>query len=397
MQGFRDVELGDIKANEQFMNKIMDRFKVLTGWIQAADGWTTGVAWSAAKYYVDGNFDLEKGSDEYMMKVAEVYNRVIEQTQPNYTVLQRPDILRNPNAVMKQLTMFMTQRLQNTNILFDAVGQYSRYVRDFDAGMNDVTAEDVKTAKTRLIWATTSQILSAGMIVSFKALADAILHSMNAYRDDDKELTEESITKTLLWNFAETLASSVLWGSEIFAAMKSAMTGDRYYGVSLSGIDNLSDAVTEILNEVKYIKKDDKSGLGKQTLKLAKALGSFVGMPVSSAVKWAEAIIYHGRDIMDGRFGSFEAGVDWLTDAKKKGYDEQGLKDLGVTEHDFAKILRESNTDGKGSTTQDEMGAYLTDAIDKGELTEEQARAIWRAVWNKDNSKTFDDWLAKNS
>ena len=313
MQGYSTAELGDIKSNEQLMNRIMQKTKWLTGWIQFADGLTTGGLWQASKYYVDENFsDLRRGSDEYMMKVAEVYNRVIERTQPDYTTMQRPDILRNPHAVVKQLTMFMTQRLQNTNLLFSSAAEYMKYSHDLKAGINGVTVEDVSVARTRFLWAGTSQLIASGMIVLFKAAADAIMHSMNAYRDDDDELTKESVVHTLLVNFAETLTSNFLGGAELFTLLKSAATGERYYGISLNGVDTINTTLTETLNTYKKLKDKnaDAEAKWKQVGKLAKAAGQFIGAPVGNLMKWAEMIMNHAEDIRNGEFGSFEAGVD---------------------------------------------------------------------------------------
>ena len=311
MQGYSTAELGDIKNNEQFMAKVMDKMKWATGWIQAADGLTTGGLWQASKYYVDENFsDLQKGSDEYMMKVAEVYNRVLEKTQPDYTTMQRPDILRNPNAIVKQLTMFMTQRLQNMNILYDAAATYSHYVRDMDKGRNGVTAADVKQAKTRLIWAVSSQVAASATIVIFKALADALMHSVDAYRDDDDELTAESVSKTMLTNFAETITSNVLWGAEAFSWLKSALTGERYYGVSLNGVDTFTDMLSDGNKLIQKLIKGNLEGAGAPAWKLAKAVSQFFGAPLGNVEKFVKMIANNIEDAKNGDWGTFEAGVD---------------------------------------------------------------------------------------
>jgi hypothetical protein len=311
MQGYSTAELGDIKNNEQFMAKVMDKMKWATGWIQAADGLTTGGLWQASKYYVDENFsDLKKGSDEYMMKVAEVYNRVLEKTQPDYTTMQRPDILRNPNAIVKQLTMFMTQRLQNMNILYDAAATYSHYVRDLDKGRNGVTAADVKQAKTRLIWAVSSQVAASATIVIFKALADALMHSMDAYRDDDDELTAESVSKTMLTNFAETISGNILWGSEAFSWLKSALTGERYYGVSLNGVDTFTDMLSDGNKLIQKLVKGDLKDAGAPAWKLTKAVAQFFGASLGNAEKFVKMIANNIEDAKNGDWGTFEAGVD---------------------------------------------------------------------------------------
>ena len=311
MQGFSTAELGDIKSNEQAMKRFMDRFKWATGWIQAMDGYATGGLWQASKYYVDENFsDLEKGSEEYYMKVAETFNRVLEKTQPDYTTMQRPDILRNPNAIIKQLTMFMTQRLQNANILYDAAATYSHYVRDTDNGRNGVTAADVKQARTRLAWAVSSQVAAGATIVIFKAIADAIMHNLKGYRDDDDELTAESVSKTLLTNFIETLTGNILWGSEIFSWMKSALTGERYYGVSLNGVATFQDFLNDANKLAQKLFSGDIENARDPAWKLAKSVAQFFGAPLANGEKFYQMAVKHYEDAKNGEFLSYESDVD---------------------------------------------------------------------------------------
>ncbi|MBQ6398196.1 MAG: hypothetical protein IJI06_08640 [Oscillospiraceae bacterium] len=48
--------------------------------------------------------------------------------------------------------------------------------------------------------------------------------------------------------------------------------------------------------------------------------------------------------------------------------------------------------DGNGSVKQDEMGAQLVRKINSGELSYEQAEAIWHTIWSGSRSKTFYKW-----
>ena len=81
-------DIHDAKNADGVYNKINDKTSgYLFGWIQKADVATVGRLWYAAQYYVSDNFkDLEKGSDEYYKQTAKVFNKIVEETQPNYTV-----------------------------------------------------------------------------------------------------------------------------------------------------------------------------------------------------------------------------------------------------------------------------------------------------------------------
>ena len=71
------------------------------------------------------------------------------------------------------------------------------------------------------------------------------------------------------------------------------------------------------------------------------------------------------------------------------------VRSTGLSQKDFEKILDEADRDfgdASGSVKQDELGAYLVDALAKGTITEEQAQAVWLSKWNKPSRKTFDDW-----
>ena len=113
MKGFSSPELGDIGKEGRHIPKALN-------WIQAMDVWTTRKLWLAAEYYVRENTKLERGSDAYYKEVATIYNRIIEETQPNYTMMQRPQILRSESDLTRALNMFRTQPFQNFNILYDA-------------------------------------------------------------------------------------------------------------------------------------------------------------------------------------------------------------------------------------------------------------------------------------
>lgn len=344
-QGYSNVEIGDIKELRKQRHQVEGKLKKAMGWIEFFDGMTVGRLFYACQYYVDEqNPELKRGTAEYNAKVADVYNKVIERTQPNYTTLQRPDILRNPNALIKSLSMFMTQRLQNFNIVYDAVGTYNRYLKDYKKGLNEVTAEDVKSARTTLVRSVTSQLVAAGTIVGMKLFADVLLHSMNAYRDDDDELTAESVSLKLLDNFADTLFGSVLFGSDLYSLVKSAISGSRYYGISLSGVDSLVDAVTSIVNLRKGITLDSAN-------KAATSICQLFGIPLNNAEKIGKAIYYWASDISGGE--AFESGVNRTIKQNLHRYETR----LNSGEADKANELLTAMLDDKMSQGKTEKEA----------------------------------------
>ena len=372
MMGFSTTELGDISTSNSRMARIWKKARWLTGWIQAMDGATVGRLWYAAEYYVDDhNKSLQKGTDAYYEEVAKVFNDIVEKTQPDYTTMQRPDILRNPNVLVRSLTMFMTQRLQNANIMYDAAATLSQMKKDYAAGTYGVTKEDVQQAAVNTKRAASSLIVASVTITAFKFLADVVQHSMNAYRDKDKDLTEESVGTALLDMFLDSMISNLLAGSEVYRLVESKVFGKTYYGIEVSGISTVSDVAEDLSNLFDKIRESGFK-VGEYTSEInksAKDIAQLLGLPLSNGEKIVMGIINHGKDIANGEFGSFEAGVE-----RKTSQNGHRLYRAYV-EGDKAKVqkIREEAGEDQGALNQSIAG-YIKDLYREGELTEEETK-----------------------
>lgn len=330
--------------------------------------------------------DLEKGSDAYYEAVAKKFNDVVEKTQPNYTTMQRATILRDPNSLVKTFTMFMTQRLQNFNILYDSTASYQKARADFANNRNGVTKADVEEARNTMIRSVCSQIAQAAVYVGFKLLADGILHNMKKYRDDETgDLTAESISAQLLDNYIDALSGSVLFGSELYGIVKAALGKEKWYGLSVSGVDSVNDLVEDI---VALANTTDAEKRKAKLLNVAKSLAQTMGIPLNNGIKIGQAVAQHIEDGVNGQFFSFEAGYERTSKQKKMA----AFVAAGGNVKQYNTIVSEADTDGNGNLKQDEIGPYLRNALEKGEITKEQADVIWNAQnW----AKSFDDWLSK--
>lgn len=282
-------DIHDAKNADGVYNKINDKTNgYLFGWIQKADVATVGRLWYAAQYYVDDNFkDLEKGSDEYYKQTAKVFNKIVEETQPNYTVMQRPGVLRSQNEMVKALTMFSTQRMQNYNILFDSIATARRYRQDFKNGLNGVTAEDVKQANRTARRAVTSQIVSAAVLGIMKTAAALMLLQWKNFGDDENEFRKENVLKYGLDQFYSNVAGTIVGGSELYSFVSSIVNKSAYYGISLTGFDAITEFVSEIQDYALRLRTDEVSA--KDTEKLIRNFSVVMGIPYAQAKK-----IYEG-------------------------------------------------------------------------------------------------------
>ncbi len=356
--GYSITEIGDLVNDKSLSHVAQKKLKGLFGWIQAIDIATVGRLWYATQYWVDEHFNnLQFGTDEYYKKVAEKFNEVVEKTQPNYTTMQRPEVLRSKNAIERTLTMFMTQRLQNFNLCYANIRRWQRYSSDYKNNLNSVTIEDVKQAKTKAVNSVTSVAISAASIVFIKYLADALLHNLSPYKDDEDEITAESLALTLSTNFAESMASNVIGGSELFTLINKLITGDKYYGVSLSGVDSISSLFESIINL-------RNKASAKNFNELAKSLSQLLGIPLANAEKIINAIWQYSDDIFNGSlskglsktgFGSYI-----LTDSQNFRKSIQKALDSDNVEYASSLLSIMSNISGIGQLNDNTSDSIVT-------------------------------------
>ena len=393
MKGYSTSELGDLANVNSKFQRMWNKAKWATGWIQAMDGATVGRLWYAAEYAVqERQPGLRKGTDEYYREVAKVFNDVVERTQPDYTTMQRPDILRNPNALVKQLTMFLTQRLQNFNILYDAFAAEKAIRKDAAAGK--ATQADVQEAAWTRRRAVTSQLAAAATITAFKFLADALLHAMNNYRDDDKDLTKESISIELLDMFLDSLAGNTLGGGEVYDLVEKYAFGKTYYGIDVAGVSTVTDMID---SANKFMEAALKEGADWQTVKpkadrLAKNVASVFGIPLANGEKIANGVLNWGRDIMNGEPLSFEAGVTRTVAQQANRY----FRAVGQANFGQAKKIREAVGD------DEKLNAALTKLVktqfEEGKITQQKAVDFLMKHTGRDADaaeKTMRDYSAK--
>jgi len=309
-QGNSTQELGDIAKNTTWDKKL----PWLMGWIQKVDTATVGRLWYAAEYYVKDNFKaLVPGSDAYYKKVAEMFNECVEETQPNYTVMQRPDILRSTNQLTKALTMFSTQRFQNYGIIYDSYGNLRAKSIKYHRSKTAENMEQLKAARMEFAKAISSQLVATVVLISMSAIANAILHKMDDYKEDTGKFSLESVSDKLAEDMLETMAGNILWGSELYDILRPWVTGKKGYGIEVTGISVLND-VAGSFSKFESAWTSDKTGSEKQAeiekaaIDLSKQLSvMFGGVPVKNIEKIIKGIQLHTEDYINGEFGTFNA------------------------------------------------------------------------------------------
>ena len=307
LRGSQRGELASIGVSQGAAEKAMDKLpKWVTGWINSMDEITVAALWEGSKRYVEHHTNefaegaATKGSEAYWEAVNKMYQRVIEETQPNYTTMQRAGIQRNPDQMTKTLTMFTTQRFQNYGILADAVMDYNAQKARDKAAPSSETAEEVKRAGKNLNQAIVSQITQTAVFALMKIGADFLLHRWDREQDENGDITAGSLLKRYADLYVGSAAGTFLYGSELYSFVGNVAGGKDYDVVSAPNLSAVNDLGTEAMRLYKLLATDtgemDEEDLEAYHEKLRKAALTFMedglelkGLPAGNAAKLLEA------------------------------------------------------------------------------------------------------------
>lgn len=390
MRGAQEGELQSIGARKNSAEKLMDKLpKSVTGWINTVDEITVAALWEGCKEYVNNHtyefqdigagmtmdealqqidtealdkrmaenddaaevyeraarelieakaegWTLEIGSDDYWKAVNRMYQKVIEQTQPNYTTMQRAGIQRNPNELVKTLTMFTTQRFQNYGILADAI-------MDYNANKDSNLEGD--RVKQNLKRAVSSQVIQTAVFAGAKMAMDFILHRFDREQDENGDVTAWSMLARFASLFSESAAGNLLYGSEMYSAVSNVVTGSDYDVVDASNLSVINDTVSGVTTLWSKFKKlgeaykTDTSGMTETELDEyhESLMSAWQAFAVAAAEIGEEAAEAQGLPIGNAKKLA-TAGVSWMSDvikaAKGEGFTFSSVPDSATGQYD---------------------------------------------------------------
>lgn len=262
LRGTKRGEMSSIGAHKNLVAKASEAMPAVTGWITGMDEITVAALWEGSKRYVErhaaefGEGAAEKGSEAYWEAVNKMYQRVIEETQPNYTTMQRAGIQRSDNEFVKTLTMFTTQRFQNYGILADAVGDYKAQKARYAADQSAENKAEVQRAGQSLRRAAASQVVQTAVFALMKIGADFLLHRWDREQDENGDVTAKSLGKRFFDLYTESAAGNFLYGSELYSALTNARDGNDYDVVSATNISAVNDLFAAFTKTVKLLRTD---------------------------------------------------------------------------------------------------------------------------------------------
>lgn len=333
--GARNSQNVVLRYGTRAVNALADFAGGSIGWM---DKVTVASLFHGAENYVQKNlaeYDLTKadlptktmedGSKAYQEAVMSKFRRVVERTQPNYTVMQRTGMQRSKNQMLKTLSMFSTQRQQNAQIMVSAVEDLAAQWQRNDQAKaalekakaeNDTprlaeckaAAEKAKADRAEALkrfWdAASSQIVQTAVIAGLGILVKFILHRWDDLQDENGDMTLASLGGSFLYQFSNSMVSNYTGGSELWTAgesIHSKRVFGNYDSVSMTGFSAINDAVTGMTKLNALLDKDTGEMTEKElddyadSVKWAWAdtagqLMMLVGVPYNNGKKYVQAV-----------------------------------------------------------------------------------------------------------
>ena len=358
-RGSQRGELASIGKDPTLAEKAMDKLpKAVTGWINGVDEITVAALWEGSKAYVKnhpGEFSegaAQEGSEDYWRAVNRMYQKVIEQTQPNYTVMQRAGIQRNPDEFVKTFTMFTTQRFQNYGILADAVMDYNAQKARYEQGQTEETQAELQRAGKQLRRAAGSQVAQTAVFALMKIGADFLLHRWDREQDENGDVTLKSLLNRFTGLFTESAAGNFLFGSEVYSLVDNALNGKDYDVVSATNISAVNDLAGDVAKFVSELRKDttdmDEAKLAthhgkvqKYALTLMEDGLEIAGVPFGNGRKILEAFkgyVQDAENVASGGKFTFSSLPSSATGQYDRLYDAYASGDAGEAQAAMEKL-----------------------------------------------------------
>jgi hypothetical protein len=230
-------------------------------------------------------------------------------------------------------------------------------------------------------------------------------YKVDPYRDDeDEDLTAESWLKRQGFAFGGDIVGYLfpLLGSETVGLFENIMYGesdDAVDSLALTAINDLVNAMTTVATSI----KDREMPSAEQAKKLTvKALQVF-GIPANNITRLVNAVQLHAKDIANGEFLSFEAGVDRtaanhihrILEAVDAGDETEADKlfDIAMEEEGDSKLKTALGTKYKdGEVDEETVKSLLSDYF---ELDDEDIHWLldkWDYAAENSSSEGYDKY-----
>ena len=217
--------------------------------ITAMDGWAASVLWPWAENKVRREHpDLEvgtkeqvdKGESPFYKKVAELFEDAVARSQSTSDEIHQSSLRKSKNPIARAFTLFRSDSAQTYNTLRQKIGEAQYYAR------TGAEAKVKAAAKKAVGAAFVSLALNAMWGESINFLMALWKNKGKYYRDEEEELTLQSVLGEMVSGMLGSFAGVVTFGEEIFEVIGNLLTGEKIYDIETPGMEQLNDLITSV-------------------------------------------------------------------------------------------------------------------------------------------------------
>ena len=378
-QGLSTTELGD-RANRKRLAGLSSKTTKLINtklpilrkipewirpgnWLQSMDCAVSSALWDACKHQVSKT--MKATDDGYMEAVRDLYERVIEETQSNYDMLHRPEILKSTNMTWQTVGMFQNDNLQQTGIMYSALGDLRAKKKAYEADKSSANEQKLKDAKKRMGKAVRSRVYSSVWLVAVSMLGDAILRKFKPYIDDEeKEISANSVLEQAMLNMSEDMLGVAFPVVGQLATKAMDTFGEGYDFLNDPAFDVLEDFI-KATSKI-YKAYDEDGDVLKAWTDAIPAISNMTGIPAKNISDLYNGIKGYIGDIKAGEFAhdltDYSGGKSFYNYGDLASYIVSGDKEK---EKKLLDYYSENGKEiAKGSLTQEIKPAYVQMYID---------------------------------
>lgn len=271
------------------------------GAITAMDGWAASILWPQAENKVRREHpelkigtaeQVENGESPFYQEVAKEFNDAVARSQSTSDIVHQGTLRRSKSAIARAFTLFKSDSSQTYNAIRQKYGELQFYK---NSGANE---ETVKKAKKSLGEAVTAAIVNAVWSQTVTFMIAALKNGAKRYRDDDDELTIESVLKKYGTGLVGDLAGMMAGGEELADIFGNMLSGDQWYRIETPGLEQLDDLIEGIIKRGGSLKKHGDEMI--DILKNGGDLGEYMRREGNDLVGWLKDV---AKDIATYGYG----------------------------------------------------------------------------------------------
>jgi hypothetical protein len=424
--GYATPETKQLKDNPNWTqtNKAF-KFVFGGGAITAMDGWAASTLWPWAEnkvrrehpeLAVGTKAQIDAGESAFYKKVAEEFEIAVSRSQSVSDEIHQGTLRKSKNPITKAFTMFRSDSAQTYNALRQKIGEAQFYAR---TGAKDKVQAASKKAVGAVVCALLMNTVWSEAVSFLMALWK---NKGKYYRDDEDELTAESVIGEMGRNMMESIMGTVTFGDEIAQLIGNAITGDRRYDLEAPGLEQINEIfnlvqdmlqgnfgrISEAADVVKnggnlgeYLSDNSGEILG-EIKDTATKVATYFGLPVNNveayllgALKWVSPELGTAYDDLFQSIGKSDlAGMEG--DALE-GRVGRILSDRNVSEYDdTAAALAALYEAGYKTAIPSDTPTSVSIDGEKHSLGDYQQQA-YDTIWGGIVADALDDMVASDS